>query len=727
MDFMGDMLVQYPQLIYGGVGATAFVAGSTLIYRIANRKKPTHVNVNCWFCNQDTIVPYGNRNRFDCPHCEQYNGFQENGDYNKPIPAQYKENLNHGVSAVVSPPETPKTLQWVNCQMLLCKKCNNNQTLKIKQLASFIPREDDNYDEEIETYKYYLEQAYKLCRPCQTAVQSYIKHQNRQLRTQLFNHQLRRSREADKAFTMNSYSLPTPARVIFLRILAFLLCVFLVAMALCSSRDADPSAGQSGPPTLSGGVAPPKQAQGNDSTAEQSGSAGSWPVGQVWSDVQNMLPEEVLEKAKVFWQYGNDHQTAVASMGLFTCLTAVLMAGPVRLRRIDAIVFVLWFVVTCLYWSEGYLKTDAPGWLSTVQFGTTCLCGLVGFAAAVRPRKSLGQRRATGRRYQFSGSVSSPPSPLLSVPTCTSTFVPTPPPNLSHLIARHQQSQKARKASPYSLPGRLNRALSLGTIPSLTRPDAGYLFSGSRPPSQCQDSPPSDFFSLKSASRPSSPTPSVAESALSSSSSARQRHPLISPARLNIGGSRLQLFSPPREPAAFMGDAGYLFSGGRAPSQCQDSPPSDYFSFKFGSGPSSAGPSPTPSVAGSVTSTSSSARQRRPLISPARLNLGGSKLQLFSPPQEPAALATPPCTLEPTNDLGSLLTHIRHSAQLQKREDGFSESSGSSKCQVDTTTGNENENKSVLRGVFSGSLWPRLLIVSLTANLFSLYLYLNWR
>lgn len=60
----------------------------------------------------------------------------------------------------------------------------------------------DNYDEEIETYKYYLEQAYKLCRPCQMAVQSYIKHQNRQLRTQLFNHQLRRSREADKAFTM---------------------------------------------------------------------------------------------------------------------------------------------------------------------------------------------------------------------------------------------------------------------------------------------------------------------------------------------------------------------------------------------------------------------------------------------------------------------------------------------------------------------------------------------
>lgn len=144
--------------------------------------------MNCWFCNQNTVVPYGNRNCWDCPNCDQYNGFQEvsfkkclapvnyflcmsvncktffflpvhlalcllivslvdvsccqNGDYNKPIPAQYMEHLNHGVSGGVPSSETPKTLQWVNCQMLLCRKCNNNQSIKIKQLASFIPRDD---------------------------------------------------------------------------------------------------------------------------------------------------------------------------------------------------------------------------------------------------------------------------------------------------------------------------------------------------------------------------------------------------------------------------------------------------------------------------------------------------------------------------------------------------------------------------------------------------------
>lgn len=59
--------------------------------------------------------------------------------------------------------------------------------------------------------------------------------------------------------------------------------------------------------------------------------------------------------------------------------------------------------------------------------------------------------------------------PLLSTPASgTSFFIPTPPPNLSQLLVR-QQSHRTRKASPSSLPGRLNRALSLGTIPSLAR------------------------------------------------------------------------------------------------------------------------------------------------------------------------------------------------------------------------------------------------------------------
>ncbi|XP_051962015.1 transmembrane protein 201 [Xyrauchen texanus] len=649
MEAFNQILLQYPPFIVGGVGVTAVAAGGALIYKLATRKKPTHVIVNCWFCNQDTVVPYGNRNCWDCPYCEQYNGFQENGDYNKPIPAQYMEHLNHGVSAGV--PESPKTLQWVNCQMLLCRKCNNNQTLKIKQLASFIPRDDENYDEEIEVYKHHLEQTYKLCRPCQTAVEYYIKYQNRQLRALLFNHQLRRSRDADKAFVKNTYSLTTPAWLILLRVLAFLACAFLVAVALSGSGDPDVSSSVTQP--LSGGVALPKPSLKNDS--ETKANEGS----MMWNDFVGLLPEEAMENARLVWQSGSDNQMAVASVGLLTCITGVLMAGPIRLRRIDAVASVLWLLVMCFYLAEFYLQTDIPDWLETVKFGIMSVCCLVGFASAVATRKSTSLRRARGRRYLSGSSPGlyySNHSPLSAPVSGSSTFIPTPPPNLSHLLIR-QQSHRTRKASPSSLPGRLNRALSLGTIPSLARADSGFLFSGSRP-SQCKDSPPSDYFSLKSGSRPSSP-----------------------------------------------------------------------------------GPSPTPSVAGSVTSTSSSARQRRPLISPARLNISGQKLQLFSSPLEPFRLPSPSPFLSEqshvhsrgflpdvlnfhSHNQGSLIDEGSVFEHMEKRKGS---SSVSSNCHVDTTTGDGSDGKSGWRGFLGLSLWPGLLFASLSINLtfICFYLYYN--
>ncbi|KAI5612230.1 transmembrane protein 201, partial [Silurus asotus] len=659
METLGQMFGQNPQLLYAGLGVAACLTGGALAHKITNRKKPTHVKVNCWFCNQDTVVPYGNRNCWDCPYCEQYNGFQENGDYNKPIPAQYMEHLNHGVSAGLPVSEAPKTLQWVNCQMLLCKKCNNNQTVKIKQLASFNPREEDNYDEEIEVYKHHLEQTYKLCRPCQTAVEYYIKHQNRQLRALLLNHQLRRSRDADKAFIMSSYTVSTPVWLIALRALAFLACAFLVALVVYGSGDLSPSS--DGSQTLKEIITPHKNTLQNDTEAKVNGSTRG---GQMWSDLVGLLPEEAVENAKLIWESGSNHQMAVASVGLLTCVCGVLMAGPVRLRRIDAFASFLWLLVLGLYSVEFYLKTDAPNWLDAIKVGATSLCCLVGFAAAVATRKPASQRRARGRRYLSGSSFGmycSGQSPMVSG---SSAFIPTPPPNLAQLLA-HQQSQKTRRASPSSLPGRLNRALSLGTMPSLARQDSGFLFSGSRPSSQCKDSPPSDYFSLKSGSRTASPAPS-----------------------------------------------------------------------------------PTPSVAGSVTSSSSSARQRRPLISPARLNISGRKLQLFSSPLESRSISPPPpCPSElnffnskaymcPSrnsvselklchfviSDLGSL---FEDGSVFEHAEKKMSSSSGSSNCHVDTTTGNDDGNESKWKGCFGRSVWPGLLVTSLTANItfISFYLY----
>ncbi|XP_048854481.1 transmembrane protein 201 [Brienomyrus brachyistius] len=660
MDAFNQMLSHYPHALYGGAGATACATG-VLIYRIVTRKKPTHVNVNCWFCNQDTVVPYGNRNCWDCPNCEQYNGFQENGDYNKPIPAQYMEHLNHGVSAGLTQAEVARPLQWVNCQMLLCKKCNHNQTLKIKQLASFLPRDEEKYDEEIEVYRHHLEQTYKLCRPCQTAVEYYIKHQNRQLRALLFSHQLRRGRDAQLGCVQASHSISPPAWVILLRFLAFLTCVFLVLIALYGRR---PFLATASPlQTQSGGVNSPGSSPPRENVSDHSGSE----LGGVWRELLGLVPGDALEKAQVAWDYGNDHQMVLVFLGLLTCVSSIFLAGLIRLRRIDAMASLLWFLVLSLYLLESYLQPDTPGWLDTVKLSTTALCCLVGFAAAVATRKAASQRRARARRYLSGSSLGSYydghiPVMASALSGPSPSFAPTPPPNLLHFLSRQLCQQRGRRASPSSLPGRLSRALSLGTIPSLACTDSGQLFSGSRQPSLCKDSLASDYFSLKSGSRPSSP-----------------------------------------------------------------------------------GPSPAPSVAGSVTSTSSSARHRRPIISPARLHLGGKKLRLFSSPTEPGSLSTSRCSPEPglypssifgpeslafpssNRDLGSLLEDSSVYEDVEEKKK--SGSSNSSTCLVDTTTGRGVESRSALKGILRCSLWLGLLGVSLTANLVfaSLYCYHTWR
>lgn len=68
--------------------------------------------------------------------------YPQNGDYNKPIPAQYMEHLNHVVSSVPSPRDPAQPQQWVSSQVLLCRRCSHHQTTKIKQLAAFTPREE---------------------------------------------------------------------------------------------------------------------------------------------------------------------------------------------------------------------------------------------------------------------------------------------------------------------------------------------------------------------------------------------------------------------------------------------------------------------------------------------------------------------------------------------------------------------------------------------------------
>ncbi|NWH93924.1 TM201 protein, partial [Aegithalos caudatus] len=195
----------------------------------------------------------------------------------------------------------------------------------------------------------------------------------------------------------SSTSITTPAQVILLRFLAFLSCAFLVLMALYGSGDpfslstAVPAAVPSGPMQNRTGASPHG---GSD------GDSGGASLGRGWRDLLRLLPERLLHNLSAAWAYGKNHQMAVAVLGLLTCLLAMLLAGRLRLRRIDAFASVLWLLVMSLHVAERYLKVDTPSWLDTAKFGTTSLCCLVGFTAAVATRKSTGQRRPRPRRSE---------------------------------------------------------------------------------------------------------------------------------------------------------------------------------------------------------------------------------------------------------------------------------------------------------------------------------------
>ncbi|NXI06326.1 TM201 protein, partial [Pachycephala philippinensis] len=188
----------------------------------------------------------------------------------------------------------------------------------------------------------------------------------------------------------SSTSITTPAQVIFLRFLAFLSCTFLVLMALYGSGD--PFSLSTAVP----GAVPPGPVRNRTGTSPHAGEGS----GRGWRELLRLLPERLLETLSAAWAYGKNHQMAVAVLGLFTCLLAMFLAGRIRLRRIDAFASVLWFVVMSLHLAERYLKVDTPSWLDTAKFGTTSLCCLVGFTAAVATRKSTGQRRFRPRRSE---------------------------------------------------------------------------------------------------------------------------------------------------------------------------------------------------------------------------------------------------------------------------------------------------------------------------------------
>ncbi|KAL5014383.1 hypothetical protein ScPMuIL_008653 [Solemya velum] len=168
MDVLYSILL--PATFVLTLGSIAFI-----FKRFIRPKFP--VTVCCWFCKACTKVPYGNKNCWDCPDCEQYNGFKQDGDYNKQIPAQYSEDMNYSITCQKS--------EFIGGHNVLCPQCNANQLLKVKQLANFSPYHQNNYEEEVDCYERHLEMVYGLCSTCEYNVKYELQKQNQILSEKL--------------------------------------------------------------------------------------------------------------------------------------------------------------------------------------------------------------------------------------------------------------------------------------------------------------------------------------------------------------------------------------------------------------------------------------------------------------------------------------------------------------------------------------------------------------
>ncbi|XP_078463893.1 transmembrane protein 201 [Lampetra planeri] len=625
---MDGLLADGKTLAAAGVAGAGVGIAAGMLYRFAKRK-PKNVLVNCWFCNENTTVPYGNQNCWDCPHCEQYNGFREDGDYNKPIPAQHSEYLNHGTPTGGAWEATRSSggagagssgsvvQQWVSSRHLLCRRCAANQQLKIRQIANFTPRSEDSYDDEVELYRHHLEQTYRLCRPCQTAVECYIRHQDRQIRTRMLDLHARQAplgRYADK-LSPQQFSARLPKKVVLLRVLAFACCAALVATAMLSggtggSQDTAAGARRSpsvppGPPvaTNQAGGLPPRNGTGprgeqapggGTGTGAGAGTGAGTATGTATASLLETVllympvPEGATEFLHHAWGLGEDHRLGLACCGLSACLLSVLLAGRLRVRRIDAWASLLWLLLLLIHVAERYAPltaattaaaaSNAPSdWLSRLRLPATCLCAAVGLAAAVATRRPAASSRGPKPRRPFGGSLG--PSPLVGVPRYLLsvaggyaggggllTLSPTPPPPFLLAAARHDPRPAGRRAmgsrlSPSSLPTHLHRVLSLGTAPAVYHAEPCYLLESARPvasPPLYKANPFSDTLSVASWSRPVSPSCLSTSGSLFSDfltaprtpppppytpcrplspSPLRPRRPLISPARLVLGSS----------------------------------------------------------------------------------------------------------------------------------------------------------------------------------------------
>ncbi|KAL3995322.1 Ima1 N-terminal domain family protein [Acanthocheilonema viteae] len=383
------------------------------------------VLVNCWFCNENIRVSYCSQKAFICSKCGQYNGFKEDGDYDRFIPEQRYEFLNPAPKKKIN--ESRKSVITSG----LCQRCNMQQARIQSQINKFEPRNEANFDGEFEVYKTRLYKNYPLCNDCEKVVQ--------------------RKLELDKKFGLNqlqvsrTVSASTPT------------CYYSQPSQKCFSEISEvPRRGRRSrryPATLFN--CGPLSNCLNLITFSSSCCLFVVYLLQVQNnttinfqlfDLSQLLPCYVLSSWIPFLMF---HISKIILLGLGLHITSVIVMHA-RRSLPDIVSFFIWCVLLFLKISEDEKQELLFSQLSFVSI----LC-IVSFAVAFFPRKLLHRKRPNSI-IQSAFSIASTP-----VSQCSTLSVHTNK-SVSFSESVRDRTVSSQESTPTRELGKLFNSLSLG-------------------------------------------------------------------------------------------------------------------------------------------------------------------------------------------------------------------------------------------------------------------------
>ncbi|XP_047739181.1 transmembrane protein 201-like isoform X2 [Hyalella azteca] len=371
------------------VGGSCILAGSSFAYIKLRPFFP--VQVNCWFCNTDTKVPFKSKNSFVCPNCKQYNGFTEDGDYNCDMPSQYCESLNSPPTRarVKQPPSSTPGLSLGNG---LCQTCNLYQAMKVKALADFVPSHPDKFDEEVDVYERRLERLYGgLCSHCNKTLSCALMEQDTWLKPKLLNWRMQQSTTLLKALLTPMHgrmSWPLRCITLLLRTLCFMLATSLLLFELSSIVH------------LSSDLTNDTSSQPKNHNVESLINSSDASVEQ---DAPLDLMSYVLTAGSDWGHSLRGHEAGAALLLLALQLAAVALAGKQHLRSCDAVACVMLALsLSVASWQQFTVLTELIStqqlvFLKVIVYGACVLAVAAGFYRPPAPLPPQFLRRTSSR------------------------------------------------------------------------------------------------------------------------------------------------------------------------------------------------------------------------------------------------------------------------------------------------------------------------------------------